>query len=190
MDSTLSFVAVEAHTGGPWKGLAVTSSRSAGRPRLEGRSISCCKDTRLCAFCCIASPCITLALEPYIHIYISSITKILPRLTDSRHRNVGGAFILTTGFLDRTPLRGATLITAVNSAVNGFVRAAPIELAEGRRILAVSPGFIAESKYPESIRGGLPEIAVENVAKVYRRALVSGMTGKVLTITASTYIED
>ena len=97
----------------------------------------------------------------------------------------GGVFILTTGFLSSTPVRGLIGLSVVNAAVDAFVRTAPIELPRGLRINSVSPGFVTESAYSESIRQGLGEVSAKRVAKVYRRALVSGVTGKNMEITAS-----
>jgi NAD(P)-dependent dehydrogenase (short-subunit alcohol dehydrogenase family) len=57
----------------------------------------------------------------------------------------GGSFTLTTGVLDRDPIRQGTSASMVNGAINAFVRAAAIEMPRGQRINAVSPGVIEEA---------------------------------------------
>lgn len=54
----------------------------------------------------------------------------------------GGSFTLTSGVLDRDPIRmGANAATA-NGALAGFVKSAAIEMARGLRINVVSPGML------------------------------------------------
>jgi NAD(P)-dependent dehydrogenase (short-subunit alcohol dehydrogenase family) len=102
----------------------------------------------------------------------------------------GGVFILTTGFLWQTPLKDTAAVAAVNGALHSFCKTAAMELMSSNlRIMCVSPGFVKESKYPASLRGGLEEIAVESLASAYRRALVSGQTGKVIEATAG-YVKE
>jgi NAD(P)-dependent dehydrogenase (short-subunit alcohol dehydrogenase family) len=88
----------------------------------------------------------------------------------------GGALILTTGVLSEHPIPGSSIVTTVNAAVDGFVRAAAIEVGRGVRVAAVSPGWISETMEAMGMdsSAGLP--AVE-VARVYARLLDEDVTG-------------
>lgn len=55
------------------------------------------------------------------------------------HVNDGGSFTLTSGVLDRDPIRQGSNAAAVNGAIGGFVKGAAIEMPRGIRINAVSP---------------------------------------------------
>ena len=95
-----------------------------------------------------------------------------------------GVVVLTSGFLSEIALPGGIGASIVNSGINGFVRAAATETKSGRRIVSISPGFIKESKYPDSVRKGLGEVSAKLVAKSYLRALLVGISGKVITVTS------
>ena len=104
--------------------------------------------------------------------------------------NNDGVVILTSGFLSNIALPGGIGASIVNSGINGFVRSAASETKRGTRIVAISPEFIKESKYPESVRKGLGEVSAELVAKSYLRALLVGISGKVITVTSSGTFEN
>lgn len=57
----------------------------------------------------------------------------------------GGSITLTSGLLSRHPAPGGSIVTTVNSAVEGFVRSAAVEIGRGVRVNAVSPGWVTES---------------------------------------------
>ncbi len=57
----------------------------------------------------------------------------------------GGSITLTTGIVADEPIRQGANATAVNAAVEGFVRGAAIELPRGIRINVVSPTVLTES---------------------------------------------
>jgi NAD(P)-dependent dehydrogenase (short-subunit alcohol dehydrogenase family) len=57
----------------------------------------------------------------------------------------GGSFTLTSGILSRQPMPGGAAISPVNAGIEGFARAAAIELPRGLRINAVSPGWVTET---------------------------------------------
>jgi NAD(P)-dependent dehydrogenase (short-subunit alcohol dehydrogenase family) len=93
----------------------------------------------------------------------------------------GGSFTLTSGILSRQPMPGGAAISPVNAGIEGFARAAAIELPRGLRINAVSPGWVTETliafKMDPSI--GIP---ARQVAQTYVAAVEGNMTGQVLEI--------
>ena len=93
----------------------------------------------------------------------------------------GGSFTITTGILARHPAPGTAAITMVNIGLEGFVSAAALELDRGRRINAVSPGWVAEtlSKMGRDPSGGTP---TADVAKAYVRAVEGQDNGEVIGV--------
>jgi NAD(P)-dependent dehydrogenase (short-subunit alcohol dehydrogenase family) len=91
----------------------------------------------------------------------------------------GGAITLTTGVLAQYPMPGGAIVTTVNAAVEGFVRATAVEQGLRVRINAVSPGWVTETLQAMGMdpTPGLPAAAV---AEQYVRQLESGQSGSVL----------
>jgi len=91
----------------------------------------------------------------------------------------GGAITLTTGVLAQHPIPGASIITTVNAAVEGFVRAAALELEPRVRINAVSPGWVTETLQAMSMdtTAGLP---AARVAEYFVRQMESGAPGSIV----------
>lgn len=60
-----------------------------------------------------------------------------------------GSFTLTSGVLDRDPIRMGTGAATANGALGGFVVGAAIEMPRGLRINVVSPGLlqVSEERY-------------------------------------------
>ena len=71
----------------------------------------------------------------------------------------------------------------VNGAVNGFVRAAAIEMPRGMRINAVSPGIIAETmdNYG-SFFLGFEAVPVARAALAYVKSVEGAQTGQVYRV--------
>lgn len=95
----------------------------------------------------------------------------------------GGSITLTTGIVAQEPIRQGANATAVNAAVEGFVRAAAIELPRGLRINAVSPTMLTESlvAYGPFFPGFEP-VPAARVAQVYVRSVDGPQTGRVYRI--------
>ncbi len=91
----------------------------------------------------------------------------------------GGAITLTTGVLAQHPMPGGSIITTVNAAVEGFVRAAALELGSRVRINAVSPGWITETLQAMGMdtATGLP---AERVAEHFVQQMESGASGSIV----------
>jgi NAD(P)-dependent dehydrogenase (short-subunit alcohol dehydrogenase family) len=97
--------------------------------------------------------------------------------------NDNGSFTLTTGVLDRDPIRAGVNASAVNAALNAFAMAAAIEMPRGIRINAVSPGLLEESvkKYEGFFPGHQP-VSSAQVALGFTRAVLGAGTGHVIKI--------
>lgn len=95
------------------------------------------------------------------------------------HVNDGGSFTLTSGILSRKPMKGSAAISLVNAGLEGFGRAAALEMPRGIRMNIVSPNWVIDTlkalHMDPSI--GTP---VEVVAQAYVRALEGSMNGEVI----------
>ncbi|HET6676239.1 MAG TPA: SDR family oxidoreductase [Nitrospiraceae bacterium] len=90
----------------------------------------------------------------------------------------GGSFTLTSGVLGHEPMRGSASISMVNAGVEGFVRAAALELPRGIRINAVSPPWVTETlkTLGMDLSIGLP---AEQVARLYAPSVEGTGTGQI-----------
>ncbi len=95
------------------------------------------------------------------------------------HVKDNGSFTLTSGILSRLPMKGSTSISLENSAIEGFSRAAALEMPRGIRINTISPNWVIDTlkafNMDESI--GTP---VEVIARTYVLAMEGSMTGQVI----------
>ena len=91
----------------------------------------------------------------------------------------GGSFTLTSGVLAQQPIPGSTAISLVNAGLEGFVRAAALELPRGLRINIVSPGWVSETlaAMGQDPSKGIP---AAEVAKAYARSVDGKETGTVI----------
>lgn len=95
----------------------------------------------------------------------------------------GGSFTLTSGVLDRDPIRmGASAATA-NGAIGGFVVGAAIEMPRGQRINVVSPGLLDASvpRYGEWFPGHDP-VSSKRVGLAYAKCVEGAITGQVVIV--------
>jgi NAD(P)-dependent dehydrogenase (short-subunit alcohol dehydrogenase family) len=95
------------------------------------------------------------------------------------HVDEGGSVTLTSGTLAQAPMIGSAAVSLVNAGVEGFVRAAALELQGKLRVNVVSPGWVSETLVSMG-KDGSQGIAAAEVAKVYRRAVDETMTGQTL----------
>jgi NAD(P)-dependent dehydrogenase (short-subunit alcohol dehydrogenase family) len=84
----------------------------------------------------------------------------------------GGSFTLTSGVLGRRPTPGSAAISVVNAGLEGFVRAAALEMPRSIRINVVSPPWVSETlkALGQDPSQGLP-------AGVVARAYVASVEG-------------
>ncbi len=97
--------------------------------------------------------------------------------------NDGGSFTLTSGILSQDPIPGSAAVTPINSAVEGFVLGASIEMTRGLRINAVSPGLLEESmeRLGTFFRGHVP-VPGWKVAKAYSKSVEGRLNGQVFRV--------
>lgn len=90
-----------------------------------------------------------------------------------------GSFTLTSGVLANEPMPGSAAISLVNAGLEGFARAAALELPRGLRINVVSPPWVSETleAMGQAGSGGLP---AATVAAAYAESVESQRTGEVL----------
>jgi NAD(P)-dependent dehydrogenase (short-subunit alcohol dehydrogenase family) len=92
----------------------------------------------------------------------------------------GGSITLTSGVDTEHPIRGAVAASTANAAVQGFVRAAAIELPRGLRINAVSPTVLRESVHLfGDLFTGFEPIQGNRAALSYARSVDGAETGRV-----------
>ncbi|GGI84042.1 hypothetical protein [Legionella impletisoli] len=71
----------------------------------------------------------------------------------------------------------------VNSAVEGFVQAAALEMPRGIRMNAVSPALLEESAKAYSERcPGFEPVSSKKVARAYRKSIYGIQTGQIFFV--------
>jgi NAD(P)-dependent dehydrogenase (short-subunit alcohol dehydrogenase family) len=99
--------------------------------------------------------------------------------TGLRYINDHGSFTLVSGVLAVEPIPGSAAISLVNAALEGFVRAAALELPRNIRINVVSPPWMSETlaAMGQDSSMGMP---AAQVAGAYIESLEGQRTGEVL----------
>ncbi len=105
-------------------------------------------------------------------------------LAAQHHLNAGGSITLTSGIVSAQPIRDGVNATSVNAALEGFVRAAALELLpRGLRINVVSPNVLIESMaaygpyFP-----GFEAVSAQRAALAFQRAVEGIQSGETLTV--------
>ncbi|RLU85797.1 short chain dehydrogenase [Streptomyces griseocarneus] len=100
----------------------------------------------------------------------------------ARHLPPDGSFTLISGILTDEPIPAGAAASAVNGAVEAFVRAAAIELPP-QRINAVSPTIVAESVAAYgAFFPGMEPVPAARVAQAYVRSVEGRQTGQVYRV--------
>ena len=94
--------------------------------------------------------------------------------------NEGGSITLTSGILADQPNPNSVLITTLNTAVEGFVRAASLDLPRNTRLNVVSPPMIRETA--ERMGWGSGGVPADTVASLYVETVAGNVNGKVLSL--------
>jgi NAD(P)-dependent dehydrogenase (short-subunit alcohol dehydrogenase family) len=101
-------------------------------------------------------------------------------LIGQHYINPKGSFTLISGALTHEPQLNFANASAANGAVEGFVRAAAIELSNGVRINAVSPTVIeASPQYFPYFPGDIP-VTMQQLEYGFRKAVFGANTGQII----------
>jgi len=95
------------------------------------------------------------------------------------HVSDGGSFTLTSGVLGRSPMPGGAAISLVNAGLEGFTRAAALEVPRRIRVNVVSPPWVSETLRSLKMdpSQGLP---AATVARAYVQSVTGSQTGVVI----------
>ena len=97
-----------------------------------------------------------------------------------KYINDGGSFTLTSGILNKDPVKSGSSAALVNGALEGFVIGSAIEMTRNIRINIVSPTIVSESieKYKEYFHG-FRSISADEVAQCYVKSIEGRQTGQI-----------
>jgi len=96
------------------------------------------------------------------------------------HIAEGGSFTLTSGILSQTPWPGTFGPAMVNAGIEGFVRAAALDLEDDRRINVVCPPLVRETA--EAMGMGTRGAPATSVAEAYVQAVESEATAQTIFV--------
>jgi len=103
-------------------------------------------------------------------------------LIGQHYINPKGSFTLTSGILSEDPIVLGANLSAVNGALEAFVRAAAIELTNNVRINAISPGVVEDSPgFFPYFQGHIP-VTMERVTQAYVKSALGALTGQVIKV--------
>src|SRR5579863_1282796 len=98
----------------------------------------------------------------------------------ARHVLPGGSITITSGILAQEPIPGAAAISLVNAGLEGFARAAALELGSGKvRVNVVSPPWVTETLIAFKMDPS-PGLPAAEVAKAYVQSISGNATGQVI----------
>lgn len=95
----------------------------------------------------------------------------------------GGSFTLTSGVLDRDPVRSGVNAATANGGLQGFVTGAAIEMPRGQRINVVSPGLleVSEARYG-AFFPGQERVTSDRVGRAYAKSVEGAVSGQVIIV--------
>lgn len=104
-------------------------------------------------------------------------------LIGQKYLNDGGSFTLVSGVLTDDPIVYGSSASMVNAGLEGFARAAAIELPRGLRINVVSPTVVTESlpSYGPYFRG-FESVSAEKVGRAYSKSVEGAQTGQIYRV--------
>ena len=93
----------------------------------------------------------------------------------------GGVFVLTGGTLAYSPMPETSMPTLVNAGLEGFAKAAALDLTDGKRIVVVHPPWIDETAKAFGMDPA-PWPTAEQAAEAYLSAVKGNGTGKAVFV--------
>lgn len=108
---------------------------------------------------------------------LNVVLKGIPALNDH------GSITLTTGIMNRDFIKNGSAAAMVNSAVEGFVQAASLDMPRGIRINVISPALLKESAAQyAAVCPGFEPVESEKVGRAFRRSIYGIETGKIYCV--------
>ena len=98
-----------------------------------------------------------------------------------KHISDNGSFTLTSGVLSQNPMPGSASISMVNAGLEGFVRAAALEVKRGIRVNVVSPIWVKETMEAMGMDSSEGMSAVQT-ALAYKESVEGLRNGEVLDV--------
>jgi len=99
------------------------------------------------------------------------------------HVNDGGSFTLTSGILDRDPIRLGVNASTANAALAGFVKSAAVEMPRRLRINVVSPGLLqASADQLGHLFPGHEPVSNHRVGLGFAKSVEGALTGQVIPV--------
>lgn len=96
--------------------------------------------------------------------------------------NDGGSITLTTGILEREPIKTGSVASLANGALESFVMAAAIELPRGIRINVVSPSVLVEAPGYHPYFPGFVQVTQAECGAAYSKSVDGWNTGQVIRL--------
>jgi len=91
----------------------------------------------------------------------------------------GGSFTLVSGITAHDPIQGGSALSMINSAIDGFVRGAAVDLPRGLRINSVSGNVFREaSALDRHSFPGYLAVPVADVAQAFVKSIDGSQTGQ------------
>jgi NAD(P)-dependent dehydrogenase (short-subunit alcohol dehydrogenase family) len=98
----------------------------------------------------------------------------------AQHIVPGGSITLTSGILAQQPILGSAAISLVNAGLEGFGRAAALELQSAKvRVNVVSPPWVKETLVALNMNPS-PGMPADEVAKAYVQSVGGIATGEII----------
>ena len=139
--------------------------------------VSAAGDVHFCPLSDYTQDTFLLGLQQKVMGQVNLVLAGLDKVSDQ------GSFTLTSGVLDRDPIRTGASAATANAALGGFVKSAAIEMTRGLRINVVSPGLldISAPKYGDWFPGH-ETVSSERVGLAYLKSIEGANTGKVIIV--------
>ena len=122
--------------------------------------------------------------DPQIELTLSS--KLMGQINMARRGiaklRPNGVFVMTGGMLAYSPWPATSMVAMVNAGLEGFVRAAALDMTQNRRLVIVHPPLVAETASSFGLDETLYPTAA-TVARTYLEALENGQNGAAIFVT-------